>query len=403
MKRVYGLFLSIFRMCSVALLLSAPSLANAQACANSNQCATNLCFNGQCAPTKPDGQSCGSYLECSSQNCFNNVCRRTSTNGGACSTGNQCATGTCFNGSCSSAKPDGSSCNVFQECQSKNCANGACGELKADGGSCSTANECSSKNCVNSRCSARLGALGPQPTRPGTATVACDPNDPFSDCPSPGPARLKPAPPPVGPDGLPKCMGDACEQVTLARVNGCLHVTSSNRAYGDIRWQVEPFNRSVILVGETFVLRTNNFTPVETCIADQPTRFIANYIRPQDKVRGQERCKGPGTCTGSVTITHMEKDATIQSDWVASPPGASWSRWVSQCTALIAEGWKIVSHKVRTSGDRTRTCGGWMNCEKIVETPRLVCYRFQSQGHNEGGTWQDVALHIDYRLVYDKP
>lgn len=76
---------------------------------------------------------------------------------------------------------------------------------------------------------------------------------------------------------------------------------------------------------------------------------------------------------------------------------------MNRCTPPLAEGWKIVSHQVRTSGDATRTCGGWTNCEKIVETPQYVCYRFQIQGHNEGGSHQPVALHIDYRLVYDKP
>jgi hypothetical protein len=78
-------------------------------------------------------------------------------------------------------------------------------------------------------------------------------------------------------------------------------------------------------------------------------------------------------------------NTTADSGPVASGSCGDWGNWTQVCTDNEPAGWKLVSYNFSLLGDRS--CSGWAHCEKIVDTPTKVCYRFQMEGHNEQCHW----------------
>ena len=76
-------------------------------------------------------------------------------------------------------------------------------------------------------------------------------------------------------------------------------------------------------------------------------------------------------------------DQAVRSGPKPSGAAQSWSQWYVLCSGPVPTGYRIVSNNFHLEGDRG--CTAWANCEKTDERWDQVCWRFQMQGHEEGG------------------
>lgn len=77
-----------------------------------------------------------------------------------------------------------------------------------------------------------------------------------------------------------------------------------------------------------------------------------------------------------------KKPETYLSDNSASGACKDFGAWASVCSPDKPAGWSIAYQSFELTGDRK--CGAWSHCEPVgTPTETKVCYRFNTQGHDE--------------------
>jgi hypothetical protein len=182
----------------------------------------------------------------------------------------------------------------------------------------------------------------------------------------------------------PSCSGSGCGLVRFGRVDGCFTVENDS---SEEVLLVLTGNIALVRPSERYVLRKSQIDSNEECEPAQQVAITANRLRTM----------------GLAIVFYKEEQFSMTSGHRAPGVGYLWSPWYLVCTRFMSEGWKIVRHTVRLEGDR-KTCGAWANCRKLVDTPRRVCYEFQTQGHTEhNNAVPSTAMIIDYSAVYTRP
>jgi len=93
-----------------------------------------------------------------------------------------------------------------------------------------------------------------------------------------------------------------------------------------------------------------------------------------------------------------------------SGDGTAFGPWYTVCSGPVTEGYQLVGEEFTASGEETRACGRWLNCEKLQSDQTNVCYRFQIQGKEEqaGKNPREIKkgsanLKVTWRLVESSP